>query len=126
MRTQFLLTAFLLFAASGARAEFSLVCDEQAELEDVLRTDQARGFQDASLKLRAYTELLDERHEGACEVSRVPRPSRVGQVVGRYEGIEFLPGELHDVVIVEVHTGGRVLFGTINRYVSEKKPETPT
>ena len=126
MRTRLLLTAFMLAVPATARAEFSLLCDEKVQLEDILRTDQSRGFGDASLKLRAYTKLLDDRQEGTCAVANPPHPAKVGQVVGHFEAIEFLPGELHDVLIVEVPIGGRLLFGTINRFVAEKKAEAGT
>ncbi len=126
MWTRAVFATFLMLTASAARADFSLICDNQAEIEDILHTDQTSGFEEATKKFKAYIALMDERNESSCELGRVPHPAKVGNVVGRFESIEFIPGELHDVVIVEVHAGGRLLYGTINRFVSEKKPELGT
>lgn len=124
MWTRALVTAFLFAFPLSAHADFSLVCDEAAQVEDVLRTVQAHGFEQASSKFRAYAHLSNDRQEPTCELSKVPRPTRVGAVVAEFPAIEFIPGEMHDVIVVELHYGDRILFGTLNRFVTEKKPET--
>lgn len=126
MWTRAAIVGFLTLCGGGARADFSLICDEQSQLEDVLRTDQASGFEEATTKFKAYIALKDERDEATCGLGRPPHPAKVGKVVASFESIEFMPGELHDVLVVELHMGGRVLYGTINRFVSEKKPEQGT
>lgn len=56
-------------------------------------------------------------------MSRIPERGTVRQVVATFDNIEFLPGQSHDVLIVEFQFGERTLFGTVNRYVSPKAPE---
>jgi hypothetical protein len=46
------------------------------------------------------------------------------RVVARYDAVEFLPAQIHDVLVVEFQVGERVLFATLNRFVSEKAAET--
>ena len=71
-----------------------------------------------------HLRLRDERGEPTCEVTRVPDPASVGPVVGRYGALEFLPSELHDVLVVEIQAGARTLYGTINKFVSPKAEES--
>ncbi len=115
-----------LMACSGgaARADFSIICDERAQVEDILSTTREKGFQEATRKFRAYLALRDERNEPTCEVTRVPHPAKVGQVVSQFGSIEFLPDQLHDVLIVEIHSGERTLFGTLNHFIAAKPAET--
>ncbi len=126
MLTRWALAGLVMTLAGAARAEggFSLICDEKAQIEDVLRTTREHGFQEASLKFRAYQALRDERNEPTCEVSAAPDPDSVGRVVARYDAVEFLPAQIHNVLVVELQVSGRVLFATLNRFVSEKAAET--
>jgi hypothetical protein len=126
MMTRWALAGLALTFAGAARAEggFSLICDEKVQLEDVLRTTREHGFQEASLKFRAYQALRDERNEPTCEVAAPPDPGAVGRVVARYDAVEFLPAQIHNVLVVEFQVGERVLFATLNRFVSEKAAET--
>ena len=124
MGTRLAWTALFLLAAGAARADFSIICDERAQVEDILATTREKGFQEATRKFRAYVALRDERNEPTCEVTRVPHPARVGQVVSQFGSIEFLPDQLHDVLIVEIRAGERTLFGTLNHFVAPKPPET--
>ena len=124
MWTRMAITALVMLAAGGARADFSIVCDEQGQLEDILATSRTQGFEAATNKFRAYLRLRDERGEPTCEVTRVPDPASVGPVVGRYGALEFLPSELHDVLVVEIQAGARTLYGTINKFVSPKAEES--
>jgi hypothetical protein len=124
MLTRAFAMALLLLSVNAARADFSIICDEIGQIEDILRTTEAKGFHEAKQKMRAYAALRDERNEPTCAVSRPLFPANVVQVVASFESIEFLPSELHQVLVVELHMQGRVLFGTINRYVTEKKAET--
>ncbi len=114
------LTIFLSLCAGGAQAGFSLVCDEKAQLEDILRTNQQDGFGAAREKFLAYIALRNEHEEPTCELSERPDPARVGEVVSRFEGVEFLPEQIHDVVIVEIKVGEHFVYGTINKFVGPK------
>ncbi len=124
MWTRTTICGLALLCASAARADFSLICDEKSQVEDILRTDSEKGFVVAKDKFRAYLALRDERNEPTCELSDPLQPASVGEVVARFESIEFLPEQLHDVVIVEIRVGERSVFGTINRFVAPKAPET--
>ena len=126
MLTRWAIAGLVMLFAGGARAEggFSLICDEKAQLDDVLRTTRDHGFQEASLKFRAYQALRDERNEPTCEVSAAPDPDSIGRVVATYDAIEFLPAQIHNVLVVELQANGRVLCATLNRFVSEKAAET--
>jgi hypothetical protein len=118
-----LATLTLLGGATAARADFSLICDEKAQVEDILRTDSEKGFDVAKDKFRAYIALRNERNEPTCEMSEPLQPTAVGAVVSHFESIEFLPAQLHDVVIVEIRVGERSVNGTINRFVAPKAAE---
>lgn len=107
----------------AARADISIVCDEQAQVEDILNTTRNHGFQEATQKLRAYSGLRDEHNEPTCEVSRAPHPAKVGAVVAQFKSIEFLPDQLHDVLIVEIRVGERTLYGTLNTFIALKAKE---
>ncbi len=116
--------ASLLLTTGAARADFSIVCDEQAQVEDILKTTREKGFHQAVGKFRAYVALRDERNEPTCEMARVPDRRRVGMVVGHFSDVEFMPAQTHDVLVVEIRVNGRTLFGTLSRFVAEKIPET--
>ena len=120
MWKQATLTAFLVLSGGAARADFSLVCDEKAQVLDVLQTTRDKGFEAAKEKFRAYIALKNEQDQPSCELSEALEPASVGDVVARFDEIEFLPDELHDVVIVEIRVGDHSVFGTINRYVAPK------
>ncbi len=117
------LTAILALSCGAARAEFSIICDEKAQVEDILDTTRNKGFEQATSKFRAYLALRDERNEPTCEVGKVPHPAKIGPVVAHFKGIEFLPEQLHDVLIVEVRVGERTLYGTLNQFVAPKARE---
>jgi len=114
------LTALLLICAGNAHASFSLVCDEKAQLDEILSANQDKGFDAAREKFLAFVDLRNEHGDPTCELSEPPQPERVGQVVSHYESIEFLPEQLHDVIVVEIRVGEHFVFGTINRFVGEK------
>jgi len=117
------LAALLTVAASAARADFSIVCDEKSQLDDILRTIQDKGFAVAKDKFHAYMDLIDDRQEPTCEATAAPLPAKIGDVVSRFPTIEFLPEELHDVVVVEIKGGEHPAFATLNRYVAPKAAE---
>jgi len=115
------LTIFLTLCAGGAHAGFSLVCDEKDQLDDILRTNQQGGFSAAREKFLAYIALRNDHDEPTCELSERPDPAKVGQIVSRFDGVEFLPRQIHDVVIVEIKVGDRFVYGTVNRFVAPQE-----
>ena len=115
------LAIFLTLCGGGAQAAFSLVCDEKDQLDDILRTNQQGGFSAAREKFMAYIALRNDHDEPTCELSERPDPSKVGQIVSRFDGVEFLPKQVHDVVIVEIKVGDRFVYGTINRFVAPQE-----
>ena len=114
MHMRAFVTVFFALTAGAARADFSIICDEQAQIEDILQTTRAKGFYEARQKFRAYVTLRDDRNEATCEMSRVPHPAKLGKVVAHYDNVEFVPDQSHDVLVVELHVGERILFATLN------------
>ena len=82
------LTVSLVLCGTAAKADFSILCDEKAELEDILSANQQSGFKQASQVFRAYRDLIDERGEPSCAVAAVPFPTRVGGVVAHLSTAE--------------------------------------
>jgi hypothetical protein len=107
----------------AAHADFSLVCDERSQLQDILNTAKAKGHKVAIEKFQAYAALRNEKNEPTCEVSTVPNPATVDHVVSQFDSVEFLPAQLHDVLIVEFHAGERTLYATLNHFLAPKPAE---
>lgn len=102
---------------------FSIVCDTQEQIEDILQASAGSGPDAGKKRYQEYRQIISDSGEPTCfagklDISTVIIDEKVGD---SWEVEWHGPGEMYEVVVIKIQTlDGRIWFGTLDKFIGKK------